>query len=133
MRTLHTEASALWMPKHRSPKQCSLLTIVIAMHFASEASKYASIRFLDARAPTPGEKIMHFTKRTKDAHTEYGNDSFLGAKASLSPSIRSMPSIRSSDASHGTLQAQTASNELLVILLKVLLSKGHSQPLSIRS
>ena len=38
---------------------------------------------------------MHFAKHTKYAHTKYANDSFLGAKASLSPSIRSMPSIRS--------------------------------------
>ena len=34
----------------RSPKQCLLLPSVIAMHFASEASKYASMRPLHAQA-----------------------------------------------------------------------------------
>jgi hypothetical protein len=32
---------------------------------------------LAARAPTPGRRIMHFTKHIKDEHTEFGNDSFL--------------------------------------------------------
>ena len=33
---------------------------------------------------------MHFAKHTQYAHTEYATDSFIGAKAELSPSMRTL-------------------------------------------